>query len=229
MSIGNDKIRLVIVADHQMLIDGIKSLLKSDKHFEVVGETTKIPDAIGLVNSLQPDILLNDIDMPDMSAIELTKLLKSVLPSLHVLVLSIHNDRAMISEIVKAGALGYLLKSTTSKEELAMALLKIYNGGMYFIDDVSAEMMRPAVESKPVNNQVNLTSREVENVKLIAEEYNNAQIADKFFISERNVETHRKNILRKPNTHTVLGLVKFAMGNGILQLGNFFMCDLVNV
>lgn len=229
MSIGNDKIRLVIVADHLMLIDGIKSLLKSDKRFEVVGETTKSPDAIGLVNSLQPDILLSNIDMPDMSGIELTKLLKSVLPSLHVLALSIHNDRAMISEIVNTSASGYLLKSTTSKEELATALLKIYNGDMYFSDDVAAEMMRPVVESKPANNQVNLTSREVENVKLIVEEYSNAQIADLLFISERAVGTHRKNILRKPNTHNVLGLVKFAMDNGIVQLGNFFMCNLVNV
>jgi len=91
MSIGKDKIRLVIVADHQMLIDGIKSLLKSDKRFEVVGETTKSPDATGLVNSLQPDILLSNIDMPDMSGIEHTKLLNSVLPSLHVLALSMHN------------------------------------------------------------------------------------------------------------------------------------------
>lgn len=216
MSSVTEKIRLVIVDDHQMLIDGLKSLLKSDKRFEVVGETTKSPDAIGLVNSLQPDILLSDIDMPEMNGIELTKLLKSVFPTLNVLVLSMHNDRTMIGEIVNAGASGYILKNT-GKEELVMALLKIYSGGMYFSDDVAAEMMRPVVEStKPMNNQVNLTSREVEIVKLIAEEYNNAQIADKLFISERTVETHRKNILRKTNTHNVLGLVKFAMDNGIV-------------
>ncbi|MDZ4758600.1 MAG: response regulator transcription factor [Bacteroidota bacterium] len=211
-----DKIRLVIVDDHQMLIDGIKSLLKSDKRFEVVGETTKSPDAIGLVNSLQPHILLSDIDMPEMNGIELTKLLKSVFPSLQVLVLSMHNDRTMIGEIVNAGAAGYILKNT-GKEELVTALLKIYHGGMFFSDDVAAEMMRPVAEpAKPANNQVNLTTRELEIVKLIAEEYNNAQIADKLFISERTVETHRKNILRKTNTHNVLGLVKFAMDNGIV-------------
>ncbi len=216
MSDVNDKIRLVIVDDHQILIDGIKSLLKSDKRFVVVGETTKSPDAIGLVNSLQPHILLSDIDMPDMNGIELTKLLKSVFPSLNVLVLSMHNDRTMIAEIVNAGASGYILKNT-GKEELVMALLKIYNGGMFFSDAVAAEMMRPVVESvKPITNQVNLTGRELEIVKLISEEYNNAQIADKLFISERTVETHRKNILRKTNTHNVLGLVKFAMDNGIV-------------
>ncbi len=216
MSGGNDKIRLVIVDDHQMLIDGLKSLLKSDKRFEVVGETTKSPDVIALVNSLQPHILLSDIDMPEMNGIELTKLLKSVFPSLHVLVLSMHNDRTMISEVVNAGASGYILKNT-GKEELVTALLKIYNGGLFFSDDVAAEMMRPVVEtSKPLNNQVNLTTRELEIVKLISQQNNNAQIAHKLFISERTVETHRKNILRKTNTHNVLGLVKFAMDNGIV-------------
>lgn len=212
---SSEKIKLIIVDDHQMLIDGIKSLLKSDKRFEVVGETTKSPDAIELTNTFQPDILLSDIDMPDMNGIELTKLLKSVFPSLHVLVLSMHNDRTMIAEAVNAGASGYILKNT-GKEELVSALIKIYHGGMFFSDDVAAEMMRPAEPVKSTNNMANLTIRELEIVKLIAEEYNNAQIADKLFISERTVETHRKNILRKTNTHNVLGLVKYAMENGII-------------
>lgn len=212
------KVRLLIVDDHQMLIDGIKALLKNEKQFEVVGECTKSPEAIKMVEELKPDVLLTDINMPDMSGIELTRLLKPNHPDLKVLVLSMFNEKGMITEMLNAGVSGYILKNT-GRQELIDALNKIVSGGMYFSDEVAVEMMKSIANPVPPKaaSEAILTTREKEIVQLIAKEYNNAKIADTLFISERTVETHRKNILRKTGTHSVLGLVKFAMEHGIVE------------
>jgi DNA-binding NarL/FixJ family response regulator len=214
---SSHKIRLVIVDDHQMLIDGIKSLLKNEPLFEVVGESTSSVKAIELIKELKPDILLTDINMPELDGIELTKRVKPVLPEMKVLVLSMFNDKSMISEMMNAGADGYILKNT-GRDELVEALTKLNQGGMFFSNDVASEMMRSiAQQTKPEPQRIiNLTEREIEIVKLIAEEFSNAQIAQKLFISERTVETHRKNILRKTGTHNALSLVKYAMEYGIV-------------
>ena len=124
-----------------------------------------------------------------------------------------HCDRTMISEMTDAGVSGYILKNT-GKQELINALLKISTGGRYFSDEVAEEIMKAYSENQKPNkekaNEVHLTEREKEIVLLIAKEFSNVQIADKLFISERTVESHRKNIFRKTNTKSVVGLIKFA-------------------
>lgn len=211
------KISVYIVDDHQIMIDGIKALLLSSGEFEIVGQQTNPLLAIDDIMSKKPDILITDISMKEMSGIELARKMRSLTPELKILALSMYSDRETISEMLVAGINGYVLKNT-GMEELVAALTKIAAGQQFFSEDVTAEMMKAFSQPRIADQKetVNLTSRELEIVKLIAEEYNNAQIGDKLFISERTVETHRKNIFRKTNTKSVAGLVKFAIGNKLL-------------
>jgi len=211
------KIKLYILDDHQMLIDGLKALLKNEKNIELIGESTNPVLAIEKVIDLIPDVILSDINMPQMSGIEFTKAIKQKLPTVKIIALSMFGEKSTISEMLDAGATGYILKNT-GKEELINAIEKVASGGMFFSDEVSAEMMKSMSErnQKIEEHKIQFTDREKEIIKLIAEEYSNAKIGETLFISERTVETHRKNIFRKANTKTVVGLVKFAIENKLI-------------
>jgi DNA-binding NarL/FixJ family response regulator len=157
--------------------------------------------------------------MPLMNGIELTKALKQKYSSIKILALSMFGDIEHIQEMLNAGISGYVLKNTGNKE-LVDAINSIANGGTYYDNDVAAEMMRSLTQNnqkKVAIEKVNLTDREIEIVKLIAKEMNNAAIGDALFISERTVESHRKNIYRKTNTTNIVGLLKFAFANGLID------------
>lgn len=211
------RIRVYIVDDHQIMIDGIKALLSNSDCFEIVGQQTNPLLAIEDISHKQVDILITDISMKEMSGIELARKMRTQLPDLKILALSMYSDRETISEMLVAGISGYVLKNT-GMEELVAALTKISAGQQFFSNEVTAEMMKSFSQPK-ANDQkevIHLTAREVEIVKLISEEYNNAQIGGKLFISERTVETHRKNIFRKTNTKSVAGLIMYAMNNKLI-------------
>jgi DNA-binding NarL/FixJ family response regulator len=211
------KVKLFILDDHRMLIDGIKALLHNEDGFEVIGEATKASEALEMISNNKPDIVLSDINMPEMSGVEFTRIALENNSKLKVLALSMFSEKSYISEMLDAGASGYILKNT-GKEELLSALTKVAEGGMYFSDEVSATMMKALSErGKKEPEKVYLSQRELEIVQLISKEFSNAQIADKLFISERTVETHRKNIFRKTNTKTVVGLIKYLMENKLIS------------
>jgi two-component system, NarL family, nitrate/nitrite response regulator NarL len=211
------KIKVFILDDHQMLIDGLKALLVNEKQFEITGTATNGKDALAMIATNKPDIVLSDINMPEMDGVAFTRELKKAYPEIKVLALSMFGEKSTISEILDAGASGYILKNT-GKEELINALLKVSSGGMFFSDEISAEMMKAMSErgQKKEEEKVQLTEREKEIIQLIAKEYSNAKIGETLFISERTVETHRKNIFRKANTKTVVGLIKFAIENKLI-------------
>lgn len=206
------RIRIYIVDDHQIMIDGIKALLKNSEGFEVVGEQTNPLLAIDDIPLKNTEVLITDVSMKEMSGIELAKKMRSAMPDLKILALSMYGDRGTISEMLVAGINGYVLKNTGT-EELVTALTRIASGQQFFSNEVTAEMMKSFSQPKEEDQKelMNLTNREIEIVKLIAEELNNAQIGDRLFISERTVETHRKNIFRKTNTKSVAGLIKYAI------------------
>ncbi len=213
------KIKLFILDDHQMLVDGIKALLHNENDFSIIGEATKASTAIELIKKNTPDIVLSDINMPEMNGIEFTRLLKKNHPEVKILVLSMFSERSTISEMLDAGASGYILKNT-GKSELINALKKIASGGMFFSDEISAEMMKTMSErgqKKEDENKIYFTEREKEIIQLIAKEYSNAKIGETLFISERTVETHRKNIFRKANTKSAVGLIKFAIEHKLID------------
>ncbi|MCF8255050.1 MAG: response regulator transcription factor [Bacteroidia bacterium] len=211
-----NKIEVLIVDDHQIMLDGIVALLNRSKQFEVIAQTTNPNEALELIKTKNPAILITDISMEGLSGIELCKQVKSIKPDVKVLALSMFNDKETITEMLEAGVDGYILKNTGT-EELLNALQKISLGQLFFSNDVTIEMLKTITQPKLVQTEpINLTQREVEIVKLIGDEFNNAQIGEKLFISERTVETHRKNIFRKTNTKSVAGLIKYAIENKIV-------------
>jgi DNA-binding NarL/FixJ family response regulator len=205
----NTKIKLGIVDDHQIVIDGLKSLLHGHDGFEVLIECTQPLQMVQLLEKKPVDILLTDVMMPGMNGAELSKAVHLKFPRIKILALSMSGQGDLVNQMINdADISGYVLKNI-GKQELLKALEKISAGGIYFSEEVLLEMTR-ASEMQKENAEAHLTSREIEIIRLIEKELSNKQIAEKLFLSERTVETHRKNIFRKTNTAGVIGLVKYA-------------------
>jgi len=209
------KVKIYLVDDHQMLIDGLKAIISSEKDFEIVGECTLPLLAFEQIQLLKPDIVLTDINMPELSGIELVRKLKPRVGDTKFIALSMFGERSYIKDMLQAGVSGYILKNT-GREELVKAINLVMQGHEFFSEEVEQ-----VIESNPVNdekiNTIHLTEREVDIIDCIAKEMTNAQIAETLFISERTVETHRKNIFRKTGIKGVIGLVKFALDKGFIK------------
>jgi DNA-binding NarL/FixJ family response regulator len=204
--------RIFIVDDHQMVIDGLRLILNTIENFDIVGESNHPLMVLEMLKQTPADILLTDVSMPDMTGVELTRLVKRSFPDIKVLALSMFGDSQVVAEMIDAGISGYILKNT-GKQELVEALNKISAGQNYFGPDITLQLMK---SFKRNQEEVHLTDREVEIIRMIEKEFSNKQIADLLFISDRTVETHRKNILRKTNTQTVVGLLKYAYERKII-------------
>ena len=200
---------MAIVDDHQIVIDGLKALLHGHEQFEVLIESTQPLQISQLLQKQNIDILLTDVMMPGMNGAELAKKVHQQFPAIKILALSMSGQGDLVNQMInEAHISGYVLKNI-GKKELVVALEKISAGGIYFSEEVLKEMTR-ASEMKRTNEEVNLTAREIEIIRLIEKELSNKLIAEKLFLSERTVETHRKNIFRKTNTSSVIGLIKYA-------------------
>ena len=207
MKIG--KITLALVDDHQIVIDGLMSLLKGHDKFRFAFATTDPAEVIKKMEKHPVDILLTDIMMPQLPGNMLAKEVKKKFPTVKILALSMSGSGDLVNEMIRdADISGYVLKNI-GKQELIKALEKIAAGGIYFSEEVIKELQHSS-QRKKENEEAHLTDREIEILRRIEKEYNNKQIAEALFISERTVETHRKNIFRKTNTNSVIGLVKYA-------------------
>lgn len=211
-----NELKIVIVDDHQMFLDGIKSLLKKEKKINFVHESLGAEGALNYIRKNDVDMLITDISMPGMSGTELTKIIKHEFPHIKVLVLTMFNNPAIINDILQAEAEGYILKNT-GKQELLAAINKIMDNGTFYSNEVMNLMINhnrkkliPSIEKEE------LTPRELEILKLVCEELTTVDIAEKLFISPRTVDTHRKNILEKSKSKTIVGLIKYAFENNIL-------------
>ena len=204
-------IKILLVDDHRIVLDGLKALFDKDSEFEIIGAISSPAEALERLKMLQPDILLTDYTLPGMTGLELSTKVKELYPNVKRVILSMHDEGHLIKQVMKEGVDGYLLKSI-QQGELKAALRQIMLGMPYVSPEITKQLMKGlANESKGEL----LTEREQEIVKLIVKEFANKQIADKLFISERTVETHRKNIFRKTNTSSLVGLVKFAFEHNI--------------
>ncbi len=205
----HSKISLGLVDDHQIVIDGLISLLKDEPQFEFVFATTSSKEVIERLKTAPVDVLLTDVMMPELPGNVLAKEVKKQFPAIKILALSMNGEGSLVNEMINdADISGYVLKNI-GKQELIKAIEKIAFGGIYFSDEVIAELQRVSNRKKETE-EAHLTARELEIIRLIEKEYSNKQIAEALFISERTVETHRKNIFRKTNTNSVIGLVKYA-------------------
>ena len=208
-------VKIAVIDDHQIVIDGVKALLQDSHKFKVVLESTNAIQFLQSLNSIPIDVILTDIFMPHMSGEELAKRVAEEFPQIRVIVLSMGGQITLVNKMItESNIKGFLLKNI-GKAELINALEKVYTGGVYFSQEILSAMIAEG-EVKAEMKAANLTIRELEILKLIESEKNNKDIAAQLFISERTVETHRKNIYRKTNTNSIIGLIKYAYVNKII-------------
>jgi DNA-binding NarL/FixJ family response regulator len=218
-----NSIKVILTDDHQLVRDGIRSLLKDAKNIEVIDEASDGYELLDKLTVLKPEIIIIDVSMPRLSGIEAIKRITESYPSIKVLVLSMFTSEEYIFNAIKAGAKGYLPKNT-SKKELLEAIYSINAGNEYFSDSISNIILKSYIKKAKANDDYSgnkqnvLSSRELEILTLFAEGNTNQEIADKLFISIRTVESHKNHIMQKLELKTLVDLVKFAIKNNIIQL-----------
>ena len=206
-------IRVFIVDDHPVVIEGIHSLLTNEKDIAWVGQAMNAASCLGFFVNNTADVVLMDISMPGMDGVELCAVMKNKYPGIFILGLSTFNQGIYIKKMMENGASGYILKNS-SKEELIKAIHTVHEGGIYFSGEVGqalAEYQKSSKTELPV-----LTPREKEILELIAEGYTNPQIAEKIFLSQFTVDSHRKNLLAKLNVKNTASLIRLAVENKLI-------------
>jgi DNA-binding NarL/FixJ family response regulator len=218
-----EKIRLMLVDDHQLVRTGIANLLEGESGFEIIGEAAEAKELFELLKISQPDIAILDIALPGMSGIEITKKLHHDFPGIRILILSMHTSEEFIFNAINSGARGYLPKNT-SRKELIEAIYAIHRGEEYFAESISNVILKSYIKKAKSdtpdaeNKESLLSKREIEVLRLFAEGSTNQEIADKLFISIRTVESHKNHIMARLELKTTVDLVKFAIRNNIVLL-----------
>jgi two-component system, NarL family, nitrate/nitrite response regulator NarL len=210
---ANQSTKLFLVDDHHIVLDGLKSMFDQDSQFTIIGTASNAEDAIKAIESNKPDILLTDYSLPGANGLDLCVQVKTKYPDVKRVILSMHDEGVLVKQILKEGVDGYLLKSI-QQLELKNALLQIVKGMPYVSPEITRLVLSDLSNEQPAEL---LSEREREILNLIAKENSNKQIAEKLFISERTVETHRKNIFRKTNTTSLVGLIKYAFANNLIH------------
>lgn len=222
-----NKIKILIADDHKLVRTGIKYTLNGveDNNFiERIDEVVNGKEAIERAKLFEYDIILMDINMPEMDGIKATAKIVKQNPKTKIIALSMHSDDYEIRSMIKAGARGYLLKNTGS-EVLSDAIRTVMEGGKYYSNEVALKLMEPytgdladekSKSSRIDKRKISLTRRELEVLKLIANEYTNEEIAKKFELSKRTIDSHRQNILSKLQVKNTAGLIKYAIKLGLV-------------
>ncbi|AIZ65067.1 hypothetical protein PK28_06710 [Hymenobacter sp. DG25B] len=213
--------QVLLVDDHQMVLEGIRTLLRSEQDIQVVGQASNGEEALRLLNALpQVQVAIVDLNMPAAEGVELVGRIKQQKPAVQVLALSSLPDAARIRAVLAAGGTGYLLKNST-KSELVLAIRQVAAHNTFFSQEVATALLQnldiPARRTPQQEPAVLLTERERQVLALIVREYSNNRIAEELFISERTVETHRKNILAKTNSKSIVGLIKYAFRHKLIS------------
>lgn len=208
-------VNILLVDDHTIVTDGLKALLDGDPAYVVKGEAANGQIAIDMLRILKIDLVLMDIDMPVLNGIEATKIIKKEMPEKKIIMLTMHDEKAMIKMMLDIGADGYLLKNS-GKAEIVKAVNNVMNGEKYYSEEVTSVLLEKR-DSREENGILSeLTEREIQIIKLIAEGLSNKEIGEQLFISHRTVDTHRTNLMNKLDLHNVAGIVKFAITNGLI-------------
>lgn len=211
--------RILIADDHQLVIDGIKSLLSSESRFAVTHTVNNGLHALRQIesNPTDYDLLISDISMPDMTGIELCKKVKENYSHIKVLMLSMYSNPSIIKESIAVEADGYLLKNS-GKEEFVSAINRVINNGTYYSQEILPFIIKSMKGEKISQKYGALTPREQEVLQLIVKEFTSEEIADKLCISKKTVDNHRASLLVKTESKSTIGLVKFAMYNGLVGI-----------
>lgn len=215
------RITVLIAEDHTVVRESFRKMLEMEPDIEVVGEAKDGRQAVAMTKQLVPDIVLMDIAMPLLNGLEATRQVLKALPRIKVLMLSAHSDDAYVDNATEAGALGFLLKQTSS-HEVCVAIRAIHSGKTFFRTAFSSRMDASNSTSHdrkgtPHKKAIQLTSRETEVLQLIAEGKANKQIATELAISIKTVEKHREHLMRKLDIHDTAGITRYAIGAGIIE------------
>jgi DNA-binding NarL/FixJ family response regulator len=208
----------LIADDHGVLRAGLIALLRDEPGMEVVGEADDENSAVSLAVEKRPDVVLMDLSMPNTGGIEATRRIKQLVPEARILILTFHEDKTLMQEAIRCGAMGYILKRAV-KSELINAIQAVMRGELYLHPAMARLLF---IEQQPASPQTirfaaePLTSREIEVLRLIAQGYTNSQAAEMLNISVRTVEYHRSNLTAKLNMHSRVELIRYAEENGLI-------------
>jgi two-component system, NarL family, nitrate/nitrite response regulator NarL len=218
VSATKQRIRILVADDHPVVRKGLQSCLSRHDRLKLVGEAADGEEALQKAAELMPDVVLMDISMPRRDGLSVTEILRKSQPNLKVLVLSVHNNREYILRIIQAGAHGYVSKDA-SPDELLDAIESVFNGETFFSPEIAQAALSQLVNNGGKKEPFGmLTDREREVLVLIAEGQSNKEIARSLNIGVRTIETHRERIMRRLDIHSVAGLTKFAIMNGLITL-----------
>jgi DNA-binding NarL/FixJ family response regulator len=211
------KHRILLVDDHQLIIDGIKGMFVGDEHLDFSFEANDGLNALDLIktHSNEIDLVITDVNMPTLSGIELCLEIKKHFPHIKVLVLSMYQNSTVVKEALQAEADGYIIKNT-GKLDFSKAIHRILDGGRYFSEAILPLIYKEVQKENKKKEALSvLTEREIDVLKLIVKEMTSEEIAEKLFISKKTVDNHRQNLLHKTESKSTVGLVKFALNCGL--------------
>ncbi|OIQ27694.1 MAG: DNA-binding response regulator [Bacteroidetes bacterium MedPE-SWsnd-G2] len=208
------KIQVFLVDDHKMIREGFKKYIEKSSEFDIVGEAQDGVDCLEQLKSLSPDVVVTDVNMPEMDGIELTTNLVNTYPEIKVIGLTMLDDHRHVKQLLSEGASGYLLKDC-EEAELIGAIKTVYAGGTFYSPKVTSIIMDNIRKVKPradkVVTEVKISKRETEVLHLILKEYSNQEIADTLFISLKTVDAHKRNLLDKTGSKNLAGLILYAI------------------
>ncbi len=216
-------IEIFLVDDHQLVRDGIKALLAGIDDIQIIGEANNGNELLESIKLKHPDIILMDISLPDISGIDLTRMLSKSHPEIRVLILSMYTNEDFVFNAMKAGARGYLPKNT-SRQELLDAMYAIHDGQEFLSESISKIILKSYLrqvtqpDAGTEDSPQSLTKREQEILKLFAEGYNNKEISTQLAINIRTVESHKTHIVKKLGLKSTVEMVKFAIKNKFVEL-----------
>jgi two-component system response regulator NreC len=210
--------KVVIADDHAIVRTGLRALIQADPNLELAGEASGGLEAIELVGQFLPDVVVLDVSMPDLDGISVTRRVKASYPDTRILILTVHEDEALLREAIKAGASGYILKRA-AETELVAAIQVILHGDLYVDPAMLRSLLYDQTDPKPISPTLvePLTPREVDVLRLIVEGYTNKQVAEQLSISTRTVEGHRANLSEKLGLHSRVELVRYAREHGLID------------
>ena len=214
-------IRVLIADDHKIMLAGLRSLLEKRPEFEVVGEAENGRKAVKMALENKPDVVVMDVSMPDMNGIEATTQVVEGVPGTRVIALSMHSDKRFVIGMLQAGASGYLLKDCAS-QELANAILQVAAGRKYLSPEIAGvvidDFLQGGYSGQTATAKTSLSAREREVLQLIAEGWSTKQIASHLYVSIKTIETHRRQIMKKLDLHTIADLTKYAIREGLTSI-----------
>ncbi len=215
-------IEVFLVDDHRIFLEGLVRLIQDHPSMKIVGTARDGREALKQIRTLQPDVVLMDISMPNLNGLEATRLIRQASPKTKILILSMHENEEFLKRVLKAGAIGYLLKDSSS-DELLLAIEGVHRGEAYLSPSLSRKLIADYLEMGAPKSGLakvhdhGLTGREREILQLLAEGHSNQAIADDLHLSPKTIATHRKKIMKKLHLHRITDLVRYAIRNGIIQ------------